>query len=181
MRPGAGPVAQARVYSSHNKRHGKRQLLENPLNPIVPATPPYGPAISLDEAKRVVARAEAEALSRGWKVVVAVADSSAHLVMLHKMDDVHYAAIGVAQAKALCAVNFKRATKGFEDAVSAGGAGVRLLAIEGLCPLEGGIPLLRDGAVIGAIGVSGVASAEDGLIAQLGAAVVNGQQPGPDR
>ncbi len=144
------------------------------MNPIVPATPPYGPAISLSEAKRVVARAEAEALARGWKVVVAVADSSAHLVMLHKMDDVHYAAIGVAQAKAICSVNFKRATKSFEDAVAAGGAGVRLLAIEGLCPLEGGIPLLRDGAVIGAVGVSGVASAEDGLIAQLAASEVNG-------
>ncbi len=143
------------------------------MNPIVPATPPYGLAISLAEAKRVVARAEAEALARGWKVVVAVADSSAHLVVLHKMDDVHYAAIGVAQAKAVCSVNFKRATKSFEDAVAAGGAGVRLLAIEGLCPLEGGIPLLRDGVLVGAVGVSGVASAEDGLIAQLAASEVN--------
>ncbi len=143
------------------------------MNPIVPATPPYGLAISLAEAKRVVARAEAEALARGWKVVVAMADSSAHLVVLHKMDDVHYAAIGVAQAKAVCSVNFKRATKSFEDAVAAGGAGVRLLAIEGLCPLEGGIPLLRDGVLVGAVGVSGVASAEDGLIAQLAASEVN--------
>ncbi len=147
---------------------------EKPLNPIVASTPPYGPAIALAEAKRVVARAEAEAQARGWKVVIAVADSSAHLVMLHKMDDVHYAAITVAQAKAICSVNFKRATKGFEDAVAAGGAGVRLLAIDGLCPLEGGIPLVRNGAVIGAVGVSGVASAEDGLIAQLAASEVNG-------
>lgn len=145
------------------------------MNTTVTSTPPYGPPISLEMAKHVVARAESEAMARGWKVVVAVVDSSAHLVMLHKMDDVHYAAIAVAQAKATCSVNFKRATKGFEDAVSAGGAGVRLMSIEGMCPLEGGIPLLRDGAVIGAIGVSGVASAEDGLIAMLGASLVNGQ------
>ncbi len=140
----------------------------------VPPSPPYGPPISLDDAKPVVARAESEAIARGWKMVFAVVDSSAHLVMLHKMDDVHYAAIGVAKAKAICSVNFKRATKGFEDAVAAGGAGVRLLSIEGMCPLEGGIPLLRNGTLIGAIGVSGIGSSEDGLIAQLGASVVNG-------
>jgi glc operon protein GlcG len=144
------------------------------LNAAVQSTPPYGPPIALELAKQVVARAEVEALSRGWKMVFAVVDSTAHLVMLHKMDDVHYAAIAVAQAKAMTAVNFRRSTKGFEDAISAGGAGVRLLSIDGLCPLEGGIPLVRDGAVIGAIGVSGVASAEDGQIAQLGASVVNG-------
>ena len=144
------------------------------MNTPVPPTPPYGLPISLKLAKEVVARAEAEALSRDWKMVFAVVDSTAHLVVLHKMDDVHYSAIGVAQAKALCAVNFKRSTKGFEDAVAAGGAGVRLLSIDGMCPLEGGIPLIHDGAIIGAIGVSGVTSADDGMVAQVGASVVNG-------
>lgn len=142
------------------------------MSPPIPTTPAYGPPIVLALAKTVVARAEAEALVQGWKIVIAVVDSSGHLVILHKMDDVHYAAIQVAQDKAITAVNFKRPTKGFEDAVAAGGAGLRLLSIAGLCPLEGGIPLIQNGCVIGAIGVSGVASAEDGRVAQLGADVI---------
>ncbi len=137
-----------------------------------PAAPPYGPPISLDLARQVAAGAEALARAKGWKMCIAVVNSSGHLVVFHKMDDVHYASIAVAQAKALCAVNFKRPTKVFEDAIAAGGAGLRLLAIEGMCPMEGGIPLLQDGAVIGAIGVSGVQSAEDGQAAQAGASVV---------
>lgn len=96
-------------------------------------------------------------------------NSSGHLVVFHKMDDVHYASIAVAQTKALTAVNFKRSTKVFEDAIAAGGAGLRLLTIEGLCPMEGGIPLLQDGALIG---VSGVQSAEDSQAAQAGAGVI---------
>ena len=99
-------------------------------------------------------------------------NSSGHLVVFHKMDDVHYPSIAVAQTKALTAVNFKRSTKVFEDAIAAGGEGLRLLSIEGLCPMEGGIPLLQDGALIGAIGVSGVQSAEDGQAAQAGAGVI---------
>jgi uncharacterized protein GlcG (DUF336 family) len=141
--------------------------------PSTPLTPSYGPPISLALAKTVVARAEAEAIAQGWKMVIAVVDSSGHLVMLHKMDDVHYAAIQVAQDKAVTAVNFKRSTKGFEDAVAAGGAGLRLLSIAGLCPLEGGIPLLQNGCVIGAVGVSGVSSPDDGRVAELAADTLN--------
>jgi glc operon protein GlcG len=137
-----------------------------------PASPPYGPPISLALALQVAEGAQALAHAKGWKMCIAVVNSSGHLVVFHKMDDVHYASIAVAQAKALCAVNFKRPTKVFEDAIAAGGAGQRLLAIEGMCPMEGGIPLLQDGTVIGAIGVSGVQSAEDGQAAQAGASVV---------
>lgn len=143
---------------------------DTPITP--PSSPPYGPPILLDLAQQVAARAEAVALARGWKMCIAVVNSSGHLVVFRKMDDVHYASIAVAQAKALTAVNFKRPTKVFEDAIAAGGAGLRLLAIEGMCPMEGGIPLLQDGSVIGAIGVSGVQSAEDGQAAQAGASVV---------
>jgi glc operon protein GlcG len=139
---------------------------------LPPSSPPYGPPISLHLARQVAARAEAVALANGWKMCIAVLDSSGHLVVFHKMNDVHYASIQVAQAKALTAVNFKRSTKIFEDAISAGGPGLRLLSIEGLCPLEGGIPLLQDGALIGAIGVSGVQSTEDGQVAQAGASAV---------
>jgi glc operon protein GlcG len=145
-------------------------LASPPTSP--PTSPPYGPPISLELARQVAASAEALARAKGWKMCIAVVNSSGHLVVFHKMDDVHYASIAVAQAKALTAVNFKRPTKVFEDAIAAGGAGLRLLSIEGLCPMEGGIPLLQDGAVIGAIGVSGVQSLEDGQAAQAGADMV---------
>ncbi len=138
-----------------------------------PAIPAYGPAISLELALRVIERAHQEALARGWNMVFAVVDSTDHLVALHRMDGVHHASIRVAHGKASTAVNFKRPTKVFEDAIAAGGAGVRLLALEGLYPFEGGIPLLQDGCIVGAIGVSGVQSMEDGLVARAGASVTN--------
>lgn len=134
----------------------------------------YASPISLELAKRVVSRAEDEALSNGWNMVIAVVDSSGHLVILHRMDHAQYGSIPIAQAKATTAVNFKRPSKLFEDAVAAGGLGLRLLAMEGLCPLEGGIPLVLGGAVVGAIGVSGAQSTQDGQVAQAGASVVNG-------
>ncbi len=137
------------------------------------ASPGYAPPISLELAKQIVARAESEALSHGWNMVIAVVDSSGHLVVLHKMDQAQYGSIPIAQAKAATAVNFKRPTKVFEDAIAAGGLGLRLLSTDGLCPLEGGIPLLSGGAIIGAIGVSGAQSTQDGQVALAGANVVN--------
>lgn len=139
-----------------------------------PSAPPYGPPITLALALRVIDSAHQQALAHGWQMVFAVVDSTDHLVALHRMDGVHHASIRVAQGKASTAVNFKRPTKVFEDAISAGGAGVRLLALEGMVPMEGGIPLLQDGCIVGAIGVSGVQSMEDGLAALAGAAVTNG-------
>ncbi len=106
-------------------------------------------------------------------MVIAVVDSSGHLVVLHKMDQAQYGSIPIAQAKAVTAVNFKRPTKIFEDAIAAGGLGLRLLATDGLCPLEGGIPLYSGGAIMGAIGVSGAQSTQDGQVAQAGASIVN--------
>lgn len=133
----------------------------------------YGLAISLTIAKQVVARAEAVAQENGWAMVIAVLDSSGHVVLLHRMDHAQYGSIAVAQAKAATAINFKRPSKVFEDAVAAGGLGIRLLAMDGLCPLEGGIPLVHDGKIIGAIGVSGAQSTQDGIVAAAGAAVVS--------
>lgn len=138
------------------------------------AAPAYGPPITLELALRVIAAAHREALAHGWQMVFAVVDSTDHLVALHRMDGVHHASIRVAQGKASTAVNFKRPSKVFEDAIAAGGAGVRLLALEGMFPFEGGIPLLQQGCIVGAIGVSGVMSMEDGLAAAAGAAVTNG-------
>ena len=129
----------------------------------------YGRPITLDEARQVMAAAEAEAQQQQWAMVIAVVDSSGHLVALHKMDHAQYGSIEVAQAKAQTSVNFKRATKVFEDAVVAGGMGTRLLSMQTLCPLEGGLPLFRNGKIVGAIGVSGAQSTQDAQVAAAGA------------
>lgn len=113
----------------------------------------YGPSVTFEMARRVAAAAEAEANANGWPMVIAVVDSGAHLVVLHKMDHAQIGSVLVAQAKAESAVRFKRPTKVFEDALAAGGLGLRLLATSGACPLEGGVPLMREGQLIGAIGV----------------------------
>lgn len=132
----------------------------------------YGPPIALDAAKRIIEAAEAEASANHWAVVIAIVDSTGHLVVLHKMDHAQFGSIAVAQAKALTAVNFKRPTKAFSDTVAEGGVGLRLLPTENFCPMEGGIPLFGDGRVVGAIGVSGVQSSQDGQVARAGARVI---------
>ena len=134
----------------------------------------YGPPISLADAKRVIEAAEDEASANQWAMVIAVADSTGHLVALHRMDHAQFGSLPIAQAKALTAVSFKRPTKIFEEAVAQGGLGLRLLSTPGLCPLEGGIPLLRDGKVIGAIGVSGAQSSQDGQVAAAGVRAIQG-------
>mgnify|MGYP003575943612 CR=1 FL=1 len=133
----------------------------------------YGPPISLRLAKEVAAAAEKAAIENGWSMVIAIVDSTGHLVVLHKMDHAQFGSVEVAQSKACTAVNFKRATKLFEDAVASGGLGLRLLAMPGLCPLEGGLPLVHEGRLIGAIGVSGAQSTQDGIVALAGARAIS--------
>jgi uncharacterized protein GlcG (DUF336 family) len=130
----------------------------------------YGPPLTLAEAKRVIEAAEAEALVNQWAMVIAVLDSTGHLVALHRMDHAQYASIGVAQAKAQTALNFKRPTKVFEDGL-AGGA-LRWLGMPDLCPLEGGIPITRKGRITGAIGVSGAQASQDAQVAAAGLKVL---------
>ncbi len=133
-------------------------------------TPPdYGPPLSLAEAKRIVEAAEALANLHGWPMVIAVLDSTSHLVILHKMDHAQYGSIGLAEAKARTATHFKRPTKLFEDTIAQGGIGLRLLSAREFCLFEGGVPLLREGKLVGAIGVSGARSDQDGLVALAGA------------
>jgi len=143
----------------------------------VPQALEYGPPIPLELAKRVVAAAEAEALARGWPMVIAVVDSGGHLVVLHKLDHAQLGSVAVAQAKAETALRFKRPTKVFEDAIAGGGLGLRLLAMNDICPLEGGLPLLRNGKIVGAIGVSGMQSAQDAEVAAAGAGVIRAGDP----
>ena len=129
----------------------------------------YGPPLSLDVARKIASAAEAEAKANGWPMVIAVMDSGSNLVVLHKMDQAQTGSVTIAQAKAESAVRFKRPTKVFEEALTTGGINLRLLATHGACPLEGGLPLMVGGQLVGAIGVSGMQSTQDAQVAAVGA------------
>lgn len=135
-------------------------------------TPRYGAPITLEQAGAVMAAAEAEAIANDWSMVIAIVGSGGHLVMLHALDQAQHASVAVAQAKAETAVNFRRPSKLFEDAVASGSLGLRLLGMSNLMPLDGGLPLLIDGCVVGAIGVSGMQSTQDAQVAAVGAATL---------
>lgn len=130
--------------------------------------PSYGPAITLEQAKKVVAAAEAEARKNKWNVFIVIVDSATNPVLMQRMDDAQLGSLNVAQKKAYTAAAFRRSTKVFEDGVAAGGIGMRILGNEQAMPIEGGLPILVNGKVIGAIGVSGVTSQQDGIIAKAG-------------
>jgi glc operon protein GlcG len=131
--------------------------------------PEYGAPISLAVAKKVMAAAETEASRSNWPMVIAIVDSGSHLVMLHRFDHAQHGSILIAQQKAETAANFKRPTKNFEDAIESGGLNLRILATRNLTPLNGGLPLIVDGKVIGAIGVSGMLPTQDAQVAKAGA------------
>jgi len=129
-------------------------------------------ALTLEAAKKIAAAAEAEAVKNKWNVVIAIVDDGGHLIYLQRMDGTQTGSVDVAIRKAQTAMSFKRPTKVFEDAI-AGGRNA-LIALHGALPLEGGLPLITGGQPIGAIGVSGVKSTEDGQIAKAGADAVGG-------
>ena len=130
---------------------------------------PYGSPISLEDARKVAAPALAEALKNSWTVAVAVVDTGGILVYFEKMDNTQIGSSEVAIGKARSAVLFKRPTKAFQDTLAAGGDGFRVLGLQGAVPIEGGVPLLIDGKIVGAIGVSGVTAQQDGQCAKSGA------------
>ncbi len=132
------------------------------------ALPPYGPAITLDQAKRVMAAAELEAAENTWQVAITILDSGGNLVMFHKIDNAQLSATTVSEGKARTALEFKRPSKDLDDAIARGGAGNRLLALKNITPIEGGLPIMLDGKIIGAIGVSGAISAQDSQVAKAG-------------
>lgn len=133
---------------------------------------PYGPPISLEDAKKVAGPAMAEAAKNKWSMAVAIVDGSGNLVYYEKMDATQIGSANLAIDKARSAALFKRPTKTFQDALAAGGDGLRVLSVPGGVPIEGGLPLLVDGKIAGAIGVSGGTSAQDGQCAKAGADVV---------
>lgn len=132
----------------------------------------YGPSITLEQAKAVAAPAIAEARKNQWTMAVAIVDTAGDLVYFEKMDNTQVASTTVALDKARSAARFKRATKVFQDGVAAGGDGLRLLALQGAVPVEGGVPLVVGGRIVGAIGASGGTSQQDGVVAGAGAAAL---------
>jgi len=130
---------------------------------------PYGVAISLENAKKAAEPALAEAAKNNWRVAVAIVGPGGTLIYYEKMDNTQLGSAEVAIDKARTAAVFKRPTKAFQDALAAGGEGLRILTLKGVVAAEGGIPLVMDGRIVGAIGVSGATSAQDAQCAKAGA------------
>jgi uncharacterized protein GlcG (DUF336 family) len=142
------------------------------MNSTNPQLPAYGPSLTLEQARKVSAAAQAEALRQGWRMVVAIMDPGGHLVLLERMDNAQFGSVQVAQDKARSAVAFRRPTKAFHDMVATGGEGLRMLVMSGAVPIDGGLPIIVEGSVIGGIGISGGTSAQDGQVAAAGLAVL---------
>jgi uncharacterized protein GlcG (DUF336 family) len=131
------------------------------------APPPYGAPITLEQAKKIMAGAEAEARKNNWPVVIAILDSGGQLVMLQRLDNAQWGSIEIAKEKARSSVALRRPTKALQDLIAQGGGNLRLLTI-GYSVLEGGIPIVVDGKIVGGVGVSGVTSQQDAQVAQAG-------------
>jgi glc operon protein GlcG len=153
--------------------HAQTAPTPNPLDVIpdkMPFDVPYGPPIGLDRAQSVIAAAVAEAKKHDWKEIVAVVDSGGNLVALAHMDGAQLAAVAIAEHKARAAATYRRETKIFETNVNSGL--VYQLSLDGIIASRGGIPLVEDGKLIGAIGVSGGTGSQDEVCAKAGAATV---------
>jgi uncharacterized protein GlcG (DUF336 family) len=152
----------------------------NPLDVIpveIPYDVAYGLPITLEQAQTVIQAAVREASKRNWKMNIAVADSGGNLVAFQRMDGAMLASIQIAEHKARAAVTFRRPTKVFEDGVQLMHLNY-LLAFDGIIASRGGIPLIDQGKIIGAIGCSGGTDSQDGVVSEAGAAVINGLPAG---
>lgn len=133
---------------------------------------PYGSPITLAQAKVIMAAAEKEAAANHWPMAIAIVDSTGHLVLFQRADQTQLGSMDVSVGKAMTAVRFRRPTKVFEEAIAGGGAGLRLTTMPGVLALEGGVPIVVNGEVIGAIGVSGMLSTQDAQVAAAGLAAL---------
>jgi len=134
--------------------------------------PQYGQNINMEQARKAAAAAEAEARKNGWPMAIAITDTSGQLVYFERMDNTQTGSVQIAQDKSVSAAMFRRPTKAFQDGVAGGGAGLRLLNLRGASMVEGGLPLTIDGKIVGGIGVSGMASDQDGVVAAAGVAAL---------
>jgi len=147
------------------------QTPPTPAPPAAPA-PSYGAPIGLETAQALVERAVEAGRARGFRLAIAVVEPSGELVAFGRMDDVQYGSINVAQAKARSAARFRASSASAEERLAAGR--IALLAIDGIVPVAGGLPIVVDGRVVGAIGVSGASSAQDDEVARAAIAAVLG-------
>jgi glc operon protein GlcG len=138
--------------------------------PAAPAVPQYGSNVTQDQARRAIAAAMADARRIAVPMAVAIVDTAGQLVAFERMENTQTASIGVSQDKAVSAAMYRRPTKVFQDLVAGGGVGLRVLTLRNANAVEGGIPLVVDGRIIGAIGVSGGSSDQDGEVARAGVA-----------
>jgi len=168
-------MSNAKIGTAVNASRALQPTEPNPLDFVpdkIPFDTPYGPPISLDRAQAIIHATVAEAKKRNWKMNVAVVDSGGNLVAFQRMDGAMLASIQIAQHKARAAATFRRETKVFEDGVQLMQLNY-LLAFDGIIASRGGIPLVEQGAVIGAIGCSGGTDSQDEIVSKAGAAVVN--------
>ena len=142
-------------------------LIATPLLSAAQSPPPYGAPITFEQARKAMVAAEAEARKNNWQVVISIVDTGGHLVMLQRLE-AQNASVDIATGKARTAVNFRRPTKALEDSLAANGSALRILAVPGVMPLQGGLPIVVDGKIIGGIGVSGVLASQDEVVAKAG-------------
>jgi glc operon protein GlcG len=133
---------------------------------------PYGSPIGVENAKKAAAAAIAEARKNNWNMAISVVDTAGYLVYFEKMDGTQTGSVNVSLDKARSAALFKRPTKAFQDIVAGGGEGLRILRLEGAVPVDGGVPIIAEGKIVGAIGASGGTSDQDGQCARAGAAAI---------
>ena len=138
----------------------------------VAAQLPYGPSVTLEQAQKAAAAAAAEARRNNWSMAVAVVDTSGELVLLHKMDNTQIGSINIAIGKARSAAKFKRPTKVFQDLLAKGSEFTFIMTLEGAVPVQGGIPIVMDGKIVGAIGLSGATGPQDVQCAEAGLAAL---------
>lgn len=132
----------------------------------------YGAPISLEQAKKVMAAAEAEMRKNNWAMSIAILDAGGHLVLLQRADGSQFIGPEVAIDKAFSAVAYKRPGKAFQDRIATGGAEIRILRLKGASPIEGGDPIVVDGKIVGSIGVSGGSGEQDGQVSRAGVAAL---------
>jgi len=168
-------MSDQKVGSAVSASRALQPTETNPLDFVpdkIPFDTPYGPPISLDRAQAVIYEAVAEAKKRNWKMNVAVVDSGGNLVAFQRMDGAMLASIQIAEHKARAAATFRRETKQFEDGIQLMHLNY-LLAFDGIIASRGGIPLIEQGVIIGAIGCSGGTDSQDEIVSKAGAAVVD--------
>jgi len=145
-------------------------LASAPLKSDAQDAPPYGTAITLETARKVAGAAEAEARRNNWRMAIAIVDNHGTLVYYQMLDDTQYGSAFISVEKAKTAALFRRPSKAFEDNIAGGRNAI--LGLPGVTPVEGGLPIIVGGKQIGAIGVSGASSVQDGVVAKAGADAV---------